>query len=269
MCEEARELITALVDDELSDPERNSIEGHIRDCPKCRFIWEQEQALKREVRMVGAHVSAPHGLRGKVLSDRRIFPETSESMEVWKGLGWPARLVLRPAFVVALLVLLILPAIYLMRPTRESISLTALGIHENVVRGDIPLMRAESQQGVKERLFRSAEGRFAPMGYDLSMMDLRAVGGVVQELHGRKILVTVYDGNGLSVTCHTFLGTEKDAPDHATVFFDREKKVRFYTFSRGGINGVLHREGNLICILVSKMAMQDLLALARSKAQPT
>ena len=32
-------------------------------------------------------------------------------------------------------------------------------------------------------------------------------------------------------------------------FFDPERKMEFYTFSRDEIHAVLHREGNVICIL--------------------
>ena len=45
------------------------------------------------------------------------------------------------------------------------------------------------------------------------------------------------------------------------------------TFAReapqGGMNAVLHREGDVICILASEMPMEELLALARSKASPS
>jgi hypothetical protein len=60
---------------------------------------------------------------------------------------------------------------------------------------------------------------------------------------------------------------EKDAPPHAAKFFDPAKKMNLYAFSRGGINAVLHREGDLICILASEMPMDELLALAKSKAK--
>jgi anti-sigma factor RsiW len=268
-CEEARELITALVDNELSDLERSSVEDHIEDCLRCQSVYEQERVLKREIRIAGASVSAPAELREKILSDRRIFPEMVESPKGWKGLVWPARPLLRPAFVLALFVLLILPTLFLMRPTKEPISLAVLETHEKIVSGAISIVKSGDQETVKEQLTRSVGGSFAPMGYDLSMMNLRAVGGTVQEVGGRKILVTIYEGEVPSLTCYTFIGTEADAPVESDRFVDPEKKVEFYTFSRGGVNGVLHREGKLICILVSKMPMADLLALARSKAQPS
>ncbi len=79
-CEETHELITALVDNELSHEERSSIEGHLKDCPRCRFVYGQEQTLKREVRMAGARVNVPADLKEKILSDRRIFPETANQV---------------------------------------------------------------------------------------------------------------------------------------------------------------------------------------------
>jgi mycothiol system anti-sigma-R factor len=266
-CEEAQELITALVDNELSDPERSSIESHLKDCPRCQFIHGEERALKEEIRRAGASLTAPTDLREKILTDRRIFPRRSRSG--WKGWVWLARPVLRPAFVLALLVLLILPALLLMRSTTPPISVAVLSTHERIVGGAISFVKAGDQKKVEEQLARSVGGSFAPMGYDFSMMSLQAVGGTVQEVGGRKILVTIYEGEVPSLTCYTFLGTERDAPAEASRFFDPEKKITFYTFSRGDVNGVLHREGELICILVSKMAMADLLALARAKAQPS
>lgn len=268
-CEEAQELITALVDNELSGLERSSLEGHLKECPRCQTAYQEETALKRDIRRAGTTLSAPAALRQRILSDRRLFPERGRKTEGWVWLVWPARLASRPAFVAALLVLVIVPALYLMRPAPQPISLTALDTHDRILRGDISLIRAESQEELRAQLYRSVEGRFAPMGYDLSMMNLRPVAGVVQDVKGRKILVTVYDGGGLTLTCYTFQGSEKDSPAGAEFFFDPEKKINFYTFSRKGVNGVLHREGGVICILVSKMPMQDLLDLARSKSRPS
>ena len=91
----------------------------------------------------------------------------------------------------------------------------------------------------------------------------------MQEVAGRKIIVALYEGTAPSLTCYTFLGTERDVPKGATLFADPEKKINFYTFSHQGVNGVMHREGELICILVSEIPLAELLALARSKAQPS
>ena len=44
-CEEAREFITALVDNQVSDEERSLIETHLKDCQRCRFVYEEQQVL--------------------------------------------------------------------------------------------------------------------------------------------------------------------------------------------------------------------------------
>ena len=268
-CEEAQELITALIDDELSERESASIKSHLEQCVRCQAMHQQERALKAEVRMAAASVTAPADLRKKILLGLGSAPEQGGVSKEREGPGWLSQLALRPVFVFALLLLLLLPAVYLMRPKELSIPLFALESHQKIVERSLAYVAEENEEKLKAELLRSVEGRFAPMGYDLSMMGLRPVGGTVQEINGRKILVTLYEGTAPSLTCYTFLGTEGDVPKEAALFTDPEKRIDFYTFSRGGVNGVMHREGKVICILVSKLPMPELLALARSKAQPT
>lgn len=267
-CEDAQELITAMVDQELAGAERSAVEVHLGECPRCASVYREESALKDEIRQLAATVTAPADLRGRILADLGALP--GEGRPKRSRLEWlrPARSTLWPAFALAVLILLVLPAVHLMQPARQ-IGLSALAIHEKILGGEVALVRAASPAAVKERLSRSVAHRFAPMGYDLSATKLRAVGGLVQEERGRKILVTVYEGEAPWITCYTFLGSEQDAPRGAAVFFDPETQINFYLFSRGALHGVLHREGDLICILVSKMPMSDLLEIARSKAQPS
>ena len=58
-CEEAQDLITALIDDELSEWESASIKSHLEQCVRCQTMHQQERALKAEVRMAAASVTAP------------------------------------------------------------------------------------------------------------------------------------------------------------------------------------------------------------------
>jgi anti-sigma factor RsiW len=265
-CEDAQELITGLVDDELSDWERSSIESHLKDCSRCRWNYEQETALKKAVHMAGQSVNPPDDLRVKILTDPHALPGTvdpSESRQPW---SWPMAVFWRPAFALAAVLILALPVYYLMRPTQTDVPSVALETHEKIRRGDIVITRAGSEEELKKQLTSMAGGRFSPLRYDLSNMDMKAIGGIVEEAGGRRILVTVYDGNARLVTCYTFIGTEKDAPAQATLFIDPTTKMNYYTFSRGALNAVLHREGNVICILVSEMPSQELLALARPRA---
>lgn len=143
----------------------------------------------------------------------------------------------------------------------------AVETYELFDRGRLTIRRVENPEEIVEELTRAVGGHFHPMGYDLTAMQMRPVAGLVHEIQGRKVLVAIYEGAGGTLFCYTFFGSEKDAPANAAKFIDSVKKVNFYAFSRGEINAVLHREGDLVCILASKMPMNELLALAKSKAK--
>jgi anti-sigma factor RsiW len=259
-CEEAQELITALVDHELTAPEQASIEEHLEGCSSCRFIHSRQLALKNAVHKAGAGLKAPAALRERILHDPRAFLPRATVFELLRTRY------LWPALVFAVLVLAILPTLYLMRPAAKPLSLSALEVHEKIIGGELSFIKGDNAEEIKETLYRSVGGAFAPMTYNLSAVNLKVVGGTVRQFDGRKVLVTIYRGDGLTVTCYTFLGTEADAPSVADRFYDAVKKTNFYIYSHHGINAVLHREGNLLCILVSSLPPSQLLSMARSNA---
>jgi hypothetical protein len=263
-CEDAGELITALVDNELSRQERLLIESHLKDCSRCKRAYEQERALKREIHNFGISMAEPAGLKEKILSDYGMLPDKREFFPSRKNI-LSFRTLGKPAFAAAVLVLVLLPTIYFLKPHSQPISVAALQSQLKIARGELSFKKTANLNELRAWQIRAVNGKFAPMEYNLVGMRVQPVGGLVEDIDGRQLLVTVYSGAGPSVTCFTFLGTEADAPDDATVFFDQTRDVRFYSFSRNGYNAVLHREGNVICLLVSDMTAQDLLQLARGK----
>jgi anti-sigma factor (TIGR02949 family) len=268
-CAEAQELITALIDQELGQAERSSLEEHLSQCSGCRLAFEDESALKQKIREAARRINAPGQLRDRILSDPRIFPERDRSTRPWYDYLRLKPTLLRPILAFALLLAIALPMFYFSKPRGEPIALAALETYDLFLRGDLPLRRTENTDQIVEELTRAVGGHFHPMGYDLTAMNLRPVAGLVREIDGRKILVAIYQGQGGSLFCYTFLGSAEDAPPNAARFFDAAKKIDFYAFSRRGINAVLHREGRIICILASEMPMEKLLALAQSKAKPS
>ena len=268
-CAQAHELITALVDHELNQGERSALEAHLDECSGCRLAFEEELALKRKTRQAGERMHAPALLRSRILSDHRIFPKKRGSARQWLEDLWPRSPVYRSALALTFLVLVILPTYYLSNRISQPVALAAFETYGSFRRGELPLNRTLNSDEIVKWLTQAVDGRFHPMGYDLSAMNLRPVAGVVREINGRKILVAIYQGEGGSLLCYTFLGSEADAPPNAARFFDPDMKMNFHAFSRAGINAVLHREGDVICILASEMPMDDLLALARKKSRPS
>ena len=268
VCKEAVELITALVDDELSDPERKAIQSHMSDCADCRGLYEQERELKRHLHALGTRVVAPATLKQRILADPRIFPQTAGSPRRWIEFIRPARVLARPAFALALVILFVMPVYYLMSPSTSSIPLAALQTHAALDSGELPFTRDATAEETVERLVRSVQGRFSPMGFDLSAAGLRPVGGMLLQGSDREVLIAVYRGDAPSVTCFTFIGTEEDAPPGARLYMDAAKKTNYYAFTDGAVNGVVHRVGDRVCLLVSAMPMERLLTLVRALPHP-
>ena len=263
-CEQAEELISALIDDELADAERSSIEVHLKDCPKCQRAYEWETALNTEIRTASARVVAPADLSQRILSAQGTLPKESKP-NLTSRLFLQFQLIPRPAYALAVIAIVV-SIFFLVSAPNEPISLKALQIREKIDKGEISLQPATNTDELHDWLGRAVGGKFGPLGYDFSPLGVKTIGGTVQEVNGRQILVAVFRGNGLSITCFTFLGTEEDAPKNATVFFDPETRIRFYSFSRNGIQAVLHREDNVVCLLTSNMSPEELLSLVRSSS---
>jgi mycothiol system anti-sigma-R factor len=266
-CDETQELITGLLDGELLDAERASLESHLQECPDCRLAVEQEKRVKRALHASAERVRAPGALRDRILSDRRIFPEKNRTR--WQDYLWPKPRLALPALAVGLILTVALPAFFLLKPKSEPIASEALKTYRLFSRGELSVQRAENPNKLVEQLTRAVGGHFHPMGYDLTAMQLRPVAGLVRDIQGRHILIAIYQGRGGTLFCYTFFGSEEDAPADAAKFFDPVKKINFYAFSQDGLNAVLHREGEIICVLASEMPMENLLALAKSKARPS
>jgi hypothetical protein len=264
-CDQAQELITARLDNELSSAEQITLDAHLQTCAACRRAMTAEGRLKQQIKAAQREVVAPAALRREIedaMASRRAAAagKTEGGFAAWLHLrSW------RPAFAVALIVLGIATIFYVRAPS-QNVGIAALESHRNLLSGKTTLARYDNANRLRQELSRAVGNRFTPVALDLSMMKLYPVSGFVQKIGDREVLVTVYQGGAPAITCFTFLGTEADAPKSAERFFDADMKLNFYSFSQDGINAVLHQEGNVICILVSKMAPADILSLLRGKS---
>jgi len=264
-CDQAQELITARVDNELPALERSTLEAHLSSCEHCQRALAAESRLKQQLKAAQRDVVVPALLRREIenaIVARRVAPTVKADGGFAAWFNWRAW---RPAFAAALLVIGIATIFYLRTPQPE-LGMAALDIHRNLLSGKTELARYDDANRLRQELARAVGNRFAPIAFDLSAMKLYPVSGFVQKIGDRDVLVTVYRGAGPAITCFTFLGAETDAPRGADRFYDAEMKLNFYSFSRDGINAVLHQEGNVICILASKMAPAEILALLRGKS---
>jgi anti-sigma factor (TIGR02949 family) len=265
-CEEAQEFITGLVDGELSPQESSIIAAHLGDCANCPRIYSLEKSLKRALRAVAMSIHAPSELKEKILRGQRRSLHRTGISESWQSLFKFARYIPETALIVALLVVPVLTARYWLASPYFPVVPGIFQSYRQIAQGEINPIETKTIPELKQQLMRSVDGKFAPVAYDLSKMNLHLVGRLVQEIANRKVLVAVYKGQGSMLVCYTFLGSEEDAPAIAEIFFDAEKKMNFYQFFHAQTNAIMHREGQVMCILVSQMPMDQLLGIARSKA---
>jgi mycothiol system anti-sigma-R factor len=265
-CNEAQELITAFLDHELATGERALLDAHLAECIQCRRRLEAEQVLKHQTRAAAGSLQAPYHLRERILSDPRIFPRKSPGVGGWREYV-RTPLFTRSAAAIALLIFLALPFFYFLNQPGSPVAAALIESSDLFFNDKVPVIKADSEAQLVEQLIQAAGGGFHPMGYDFTALNMRPVAGAVREVSGRKVLIAVYRGPQRSLLCYTFLGSEQDAPAHAAKFVDREKKMTFFAFSHGAVNAVLHREGEVICILAAEMPMEELLALTKSKAR--
>jgi anti-sigma factor RsiW len=265
-CEEAQELITARVDGELTTDEELAIEVHLEACAACRQACAAESQLKQQIRLASFAVAAPASLRQAIQASAArerepAGPRRRRGLRRWfgAGSGW------RPAFAAAVLALTLAGLIYTRWP-EKNIGVEALETHASILSGKTVLARADNPALLRDELAHAVGGRFKPVALDFSLIKLYPVSGFVQRIGDRDVLVTVYEGDGPAITCFTFLGDEGDAPPESEKFYDSDMRINFYSFAREGVNGLMHRDGNVVCVLASKMPAADLLALVRGKS---
>src|SRR5438445_11022531 len=157
-CEQAEELISTLADNQLSDREQSSIEGHLRECPRCQRAYEWHRSLNSEIRTVSASVDAPIDLRQRILSDQRTIPKEAESSNAGSKLILRLQPFLRPAFASALLAILVIPILFPMPRPSQPISLTALQIRAKIDRGEVSLWDATHIDELHDWLRRTLDG---------------------------------------------------------------------------------------------------------------
>ncbi|MEX0802518.1 MAG: zf-HC2 domain-containing protein [Candidatus Binatia bacterium] len=265
-CEEAQELITGLVDNELSTQESALITAHFGECAACPRSFSREYALKHLLRNAATTIHAPTELRAKILCEQSRYTRKAWLSKLWEVLPPVRAIAVQAAVVAALLAVPFFTARYWLASPHFPIVPGIFQSYRQITDGEIVPVKMKNRAELKEELTQLVDGQFAPMAYDFSSMNIHLVGGLLQEIANRKVLVAVYQGNGLTIICYTFIGSDGDAPEIAEMFFDAEKGMDFHQFFYTHTNAVMHREGSINCILMSQMPMPELLELARAKA---
>jgi len=183
-CEEARLLISALVDNELLNDQELAAVEHIESCPDCAWLAD-------DYRQIGQHIARgyrhpPTGLREKIrasIEREKLVCLTPR----WCGtMRWAAVLLFAMG-------LSALATMHAMRASQEQAFLQReiLTAHVRSLVQDRPIQIASSDGHTVKPWF---NGRidFAPMVKDLTFAGFPLVGGRVEIVDGRRIAALVY-----------------------------------------------------------------------------
>jgi len=240
-CSEYGELIAAHIDGALSFEESREVQSHVEQCATCRrmFVWETkaQKAIKPHL----AILAPPWGTKERILEN---LEQKGRSREM---LGWfffsP-----RLAGSLALLLIVLLAAILWRNNSQENSFSQAVAQYQMTTRRIF-----EGPMSSQSRAARSFD--LTPWGYDLLTSEaskLNGLTGITSTYRNKEndyVLAQEFEGGNLSV------------PTGAKSLQVAGKT--FIIHSENGVNLIAWKERNLLCILASRVPMEQLLHMAQ------
>lgn len=130
----------------------------------------------------------------------------------------------------------------------------------------LPLGLRTADPAELERFFATQGLGFAHV-FDLGMMNYRIEGGEARRAQDRPSALSVYRGpDDERLLCEMFRGRMSELP--AATRSASHNGTTFQVYSQGALTAVFWAEGDVICVLVSDIDSEALLALAFAKAGP-
>lgn len=233
-CVQYSEWVAADVDG-IAGVEADSARVHARECVSCRGLRDGQMAVRAALRDRSLEVQAPYGLRTRITAGVEEVARQEAGASAWGGfLRWGA---------VAVTLVGTMVALWPREPADPMIV-----AYDRVVEGKIPLAVETSDPGELEAYYGSQEHRgIASHVIDLEALGFHLLGGVVHEIGGRSVRLSVYtDGRSL-VVCDL-----RKLADYSGHLPGSTEPV---FFSRGGLSFCVRRMGEEICVLVGRMPL--------------
>ncbi len=255
-CEEVRELLTAMVDGEISRDEEAQAHSHLKECLKCSNELREEGALKKRL--------------GKLYKDRRADDSLKE--EVFKMINertttFPAVVARQfplPLFTGISLVLVLI--IFFFYPSRgsdhfpERLITHAGEIIEKIQKGIPAIEYQTSDPRLLEEYFKKHdEINFEVPVPDMKVAGYELLGGSVEKVKSIPVAISVYKSEKAIVLNIMFEGLEFEGEEFGDEYLDEKSGMEFYLSSQGELNSVAWWMGEELCIAVSTLPQEKLI----------
>ncbi len=254
-----REALQELLDGRLPQSAADAVRAHLAGCESCRT----ELARVDEGRRAAALLRVDRDLPPDLATSLEALLDAEDSPQRLPGRRWAIVGGLTAAAALLL-------GVWWTRTQDGTPTLPDQAARDFVglERGDLALDLRTSQPAELERfLAASANERSLPRVrvIDLAMMQFTLEGGGPHTLAGRNSALFAYRGPaGERLLCQMFQGRLDELPP--TTDLRRQGAFTFAVFDRDGITLVFWQEGDTVCVLVSRMAKESVVALAMAKA---
>jgi anti-sigma factor RsiW len=207
-CEEAIKLMDGYLDGELDPITNQTIEQHLRECPKCDQAYKTHGALIRSIGQATPYYKAPAGLRERIQSSlreeiaerpiRSVSPDMpsrlqsrqSEPRTVLFGTQWNW-LALAAAIVLAAIIAFNLVPRWRRPDADQFLATQLIASHvRSLMANHLTDVASSDQHAVKPWL--DAKLDFAPPVMDLSQEGFPLIGGRLDYLDNRPVAALVY-----------------------------------------------------------------------------
>lgn len=230
-CAEYEEWVAADADGAAGERARD-LALHVEGCARCASLRREQEEVRRLLASRSLLEGAPFGLRTRIVArldqagtaQRRRAPAFA-----WIGVGLAA--------VVALLVVL--------RPAARDPEIAAYAVALDAA---APLTVPASTAAELESWYRGHADRGYPTHVvDLSAAGYRLVGATVLPLGPRFARLSVYSNGRQRIVCDYQYAKAYHGP--------LGKDAQGVYFSRGGLSFCVHKFGDEVCVLVSRMPL--------------
>ena len=260
------ELLQDLADNRLSGADLARAHSHLEGCERCRREFEALQRVRHVLAPQAGHDELPPTLSARLSGlldqeDRAVSPRWSRGTGNSAGWHWALAAGIAAIFATTLL---------LWRndkPIESDPWTAAVAQHFVAYRGaQLPLAMRSTDPAQLEHFF-SEHLDFHTRVYDLDTMGYQVQGGDVVRVNGRSSALSAYRGAGDSrLLCEMFTGRIDELPPALRTA--NHNGVAFHVYRSGALTAVYWADGDIICVLVSDIDSEALLALAFAKAGP-
>lgn len=262
-CEEAKELITSLVDGEITREDENLLGQHLRDCRDCNELFKFERALKNRVSTLYNERIPEEEFKKRVV---RLLNERTTTI--------PAVIVkrfsYRALYGFGIAVIAILVGVYYMynlyfshhRRFPDRLYSYTTRVMREFQAGSLTPQIISSDPAELQAFFRKHEG----LSFDVPVPDLESTGfklygGGVEWINSIPVAVTFYKGDSTLVVNIMFDGYGFNGEEFGSERTDQKTGMDFYLSTRNGVNAVAWWMGDELCLLASTLPHEKLIEL--------